>query len=326
MRTESIVKKILPVNLMLENKRCLVVGGGSIAARKVEHLLEAGARVTVVSDEVCSDIGLWKKDKRITVSQRAFRPADMKGCFLIFAATNDVSVNNRIVKACQRKGVLCCAVDANWADGNFVTPATFRHPALTLTVSTGGESCRRARMIKDYFVRHIDMVTSADLLVLSVRRRPAGTLGQQIQSIWGVHEFIIIEEGPRLEVFAIASLDPVVEQMLRSVILGGARQSSGIQVMRGPAALAYTEKLGRQGKAGFAAAERIRGAMEKSVREKWAGPMMRDWLQAAIHQTAPGYAAENTTHAIGLVKPVAGDKTNRYELIIRGFQGRDSIQ
>lgn len=324
MRSESKVMKILPVNLLLEGKSCLVVGGGPIAARKIEHLLEAGAKVTVVSVELCPDVMLWQKKGRLACRRRAFKMADLKGPFMVFAATNQEDVNRRIIHSCQRRGLLCCAVDSNWAEGNFLTPATLRHPALTLTISTGGASCRRARMVKDYLDRHLDIALSADLMVLTAGHKgPAGNLGTVLHRIWGVHEFLILEGGARLEVLAIVARDPAVEQMLKWALSSTGRRSV-VTVRRGHEALDYTDRIGT-GKSGFVEAERLRGAMEMSVRERWAGPMMRDWLQAAIHKTAPGYNSENSTHA-GLSRPVESSKADRYELIIRGFQGRNAVE
>lgn len=149
MRDESRQKKILPVDLFVEGKPCLVVGGGAIAVRKVGHLLDSGAKVTVVSPSLCPAIDDWRKARRLRQLPRVFRASDVKGSVLVFAATDDTAVNLRVLKACRRARILCCSVDAHWDKGDFLTPAIIRHPKVTVAVSTGGQSCKRARLVKE---------------------------------------------------------------------------------------------------------------------------------------------------------------------------------
>jgi siroheme synthase-like protein len=162
------MRKIMPVDLLLEDRPCLVVGGGAVAARKVGHLLAAGARVTVVSAESCAAIEEWKRAGRLRHHPRNFRPGDLKGAFVVFAATDDNAVNGRVVRLCRQRRILCSAVDASWTKGDFITPALLRRPQFTLAVSTGGQSCRRARLIKDYLARHFDRLDAAELRALGM--------------------------------------------------------------------------------------------------------------------------------------------------------------
>ena len=149
MRKTTRARKILPVDLLIENRRCLVVGGGAIAARKAGHLLHAGARVTVVCPEAGEVVQALASKRRVRLVRREFRVEDVRGCTVVFAATDRPAVNRRVLAACRARGVLCSAADANWTRGSFVTPAICRHGGLTVTVSTGGASCRRARVVKD---------------------------------------------------------------------------------------------------------------------------------------------------------------------------------
>ena len=100
----------MPVSLLTQGKPCLVVGGGRIAFRKVGHLLDAGARVTVVSPDVADEMGTLRDAGRIHHAARPFEPDDLEGVFLVFAATNDSAVNHAILEACRKRDVLCCAV------------------------------------------------------------------------------------------------------------------------------------------------------------------------------------------------------------------------
>lgn len=149
MRTENVTRPILPACLLVAGRPCLVVGGGEIAARKVRHLLDAEADVTVVSPKVASPLQMLAKAGKITVIPRAFSESDIKGTCLVFATTDSKIVNRRVLAACRKNGVLCSAADSLWPEGDFVTPAISRQNGLIVTVSTGGRSCSQARAVKD---------------------------------------------------------------------------------------------------------------------------------------------------------------------------------
>lgn len=315
MRNETKILKILPVDLLLEKRPCLVVGGGPIAARKVGHLLDAGARVTIVSSEACNDILSWKKTGRVRHRAHDFLDSDLKGQHVVFAATNNPSVNGRIVALCHRKGVLCCSVDDNWTRGDFVTPATSRRPAVTLTVSTGGQSCRRARLVKDYLARHIDTVMSADLLALS-GGKSSNKLGMMIHQLWGIHEFIILTTASTTEVFAVVSRDPMVETSMK-VMMGGA-----LRAKRGVAALKYMVQ--RCQAPVSRGAEGLKQALKNSQDAGWAGILMREWVGSALYLAGPGYVGKSGGRPNA--REMAGDYEHKYELIIRGFQGRNPVE
>lgn len=155
MRKNSQGKKIMPVSLLLEGKPCLVVGGGLIAARKVGHLLAAGAAVTVVSPELCAELSQLKKECALRHKPRVFAATDVKGQSVVFAVTDNGPVNLAVIKACRRARVLCSAADAHWSAGDFVSPAVIRKPGLVVAVSTGGESCTRSRVIKEKLAHYL---------------------------------------------------------------------------------------------------------------------------------------------------------------------------
>src|ERR1035437_7896980 len=146
MRKKTVTRPILPVCMLVADKPCLVVGGGRIAARKVGHLLDAEADVTVVSPELSEEIQALARSKTIRLTARAFSESDVEGKCLVFAATDSQEVNLRVIELCHKRGVLCSAADSNWPQGDFVTPAICRKSGLVVTVSTGGRSCRQARI------------------------------------------------------------------------------------------------------------------------------------------------------------------------------------
>lgn len=154
MREETEERPILPACLLVAGRLCLVVGGGRIATRKVGHLLDADADVTIVSPAVSEDLRAHVRRGRARHVAREFMDSDADGQYVVFAATDNEAVNRRVIASCRARRVLCSAVDANWPDGDFVTPAICREGGVVVTVSTGGRSCRVARIIKER-LRHI---------------------------------------------------------------------------------------------------------------------------------------------------------------------------
>ena len=125
-----------PVNLVLDGRECLVVGGGKVAVRKVEGLLDCGARVRVVAPRV--DPALRGRHG-VAVEERRWRPDDLAGMWLVIAATDDPAVNRSVYEAGQRAGVWVNGAD-DPANCSFTLPSVVRRGDLQVTVSTGGRS------------------------------------------------------------------------------------------------------------------------------------------------------------------------------------------
>lgn len=162
MRKETVTRPILPACLLVAGRSCLVVGGGLIAERKVGHLLNAEANVAVVSPSLTDALRALAASGKIRVAARAFREADVKGKRLVFATTDSKEVNRRVLAACRKQGILCSAADGNWPDGDFVTPAICRVKDLVVAVSTGGRSCRQARIVKDRIAQLLATIPGDD--------------------------------------------------------------------------------------------------------------------------------------------------------------------
>lgn len=132
-----------PVSLKIEGARCLVVGGGRVALQKARALRRAGARVTVVSPELCS--GFKRLDARHL--RRPFRPVDVKGQVLAIAATDDPKVNRSVHRECARRGILVNVVDVP-ALCTFIVPSVVRRGPVTVAISTDGESPALAKALR----------------------------------------------------------------------------------------------------------------------------------------------------------------------------------
>lgn len=133
-----------PICLDVRNQTCLVVGGGRVAAGKAIALAQAGAAVRVVAPRAAR---MLRETAGITVEMRPYAPGDEAGAALVFAATDDASVNALVAARCRAAGVWCCVADDPGA-GDFVTPATVRRGDLTVSVSTGGASPALAKRLR----------------------------------------------------------------------------------------------------------------------------------------------------------------------------------
>ncbi len=133
-----------PVFVDLRGRLCLVVGAGKIAARKVRSLLEAGARVKVVSPEAVEAVERLAARGLVQWQRRAFEPGDIKGCLLVIGATGNPGVNRRVFEAAERAGILANIVDVPELC-NFIVPSVMKRGDFQVAVSTGGASPVLAR-------------------------------------------------------------------------------------------------------------------------------------------------------------------------------------
>jgi len=128
-----------PAFIDLENRPVLVVGGGIIAQRKVETLLEAGALVTVVSPQITEQLDAYGQSNRISVRQRGFIPSDVDGVSLVISATDDPTTQTEVASIAASKNVLVNTVDKPELC-SFIVPAILRRGDITIAISTSGKS------------------------------------------------------------------------------------------------------------------------------------------------------------------------------------------
>lgn len=133
-----------PVFINLHGKKCIVIGGGSIAERKILSLLKAGADVSVISPELTKRLASESKNKRIKHIKRRYQKGDLKNAFIVIAATNDRAVNRKAAKEAPH---LMNAVDMP-ALCNFIVPSVVKRGLLTIAISTSGASPAIAKAIR----------------------------------------------------------------------------------------------------------------------------------------------------------------------------------
>ncbi|MBS4025610.1 MAG: bifunctional precorrin-2 dehydrogenase/sirohydrochlorin ferrochelatase [Clostridia bacterium] len=130
---------LYPVYVNLVKQKCLVVGGGEVAERKVISLVECDATVTVISPECTQFLRQLAEEGKIDYIQRRYDPGDLEDAFLVISATDNQEVNKLVASSCFSKGILVNIVDVPDLC-NFFVPSVVRRGDLTISISTGGKS------------------------------------------------------------------------------------------------------------------------------------------------------------------------------------------
>ena len=155
-----------PAFLDLRGRRAVVVGGGAIAEQKVVGLLDAGARVTVISPTVSRRLDDLESAGTVTIGRRPYRPGDLAGACLAIAATDDRAVNRAVWAEAEARGVLLNAVD-DLPHCSFIAPAIHRQGDVAVAISTAGKSPALAVRLRERIGRLIgpEYATLLELLV-----------------------------------------------------------------------------------------------------------------------------------------------------------------
>ena len=139
--------KYYPVNLNVQDRPCLVVGGGPVGTRKVRGLIRCGARVTLVSPDATENLSEMAEAGQITWHRRAYRASDLEGVFLVIGATDDETLNRRVHADADQRQLLCNIADRPEIC-NFILPAVVRREDLIVAISTSGKSPAYAKRLR----------------------------------------------------------------------------------------------------------------------------------------------------------------------------------
>lgn len=167
-----------PVYLNLRGRRCVIIGGGTVAEGKIARLLDSGAKICVVSPDATMGIRQFVSDGAVRWEQREYQSGDLEGAFIAIAATNLREVNRRIFEEAEERGVMLNAVD-DPPNCSFIAPSIVQRGPVTLAISTGGVSPALARKLRET-LQASEAVAWADLSsVMAIARshlREAGLL------------------------------------------------------------------------------------------------------------------------------------------------------
>ena len=147
-----------PVFLNLQDRPALVVGGGDVAERKVESLLETGAQVILVSPEATKTLVEHSKAGRISWHRRRFNLSDLESVCLVISATDDAAVQSEVAAAAKSRNIPVNTVDKPELC-TFIVPSVARRGSVTVAISTGGKSPSMAAALRD----RIDKILTEDV-------------------------------------------------------------------------------------------------------------------------------------------------------------------
>ena len=137
----------LPIFLRVKNQPCLVVGGGDVALRKIQTLLNAGAMITVIAPAVCKAISALVTSGDVKHKRARFTDQDLINCRLVIAATNDRNLNKNVSQLAQQQNIPVNVVD-DPALCTFIMPSIVDRSPVQIAISTGGASPVLARLLR----------------------------------------------------------------------------------------------------------------------------------------------------------------------------------
>jgi precorrin-2 dehydrogenase / sirohydrochlorin ferrochelatase len=167
-----------PMFVNLEEKQCVIIGGGIVAFRKVEALLEFGADITVVAKEVCEQIELLKD--RVRIELKDYHTQDIEKAYLVIAATNDTVLNNRISKEAEIRKIPVNVVDV-LEECSFIFPAFLKRGDVAIGITSSGKSPIISQRIK----RIIDKALPPFLEELTIT---LGNIRQHVKTVFPLEE------------------------------------------------------------------------------------------------------------------------------------------
>lgn len=167
-----------PVNLILTGRRCLVVGGGHIAARKIEGLLRANATVHVIATAVSEAV----RSLRVTFEERPYAAGDVVGFRLVITATDDPAVNRAVFLDGEAHNIWVNAADEP-ASCSFTLPAIARRGPLMVAISTGGHSPALGTWLRGHVEAELGPEYEAFVAVLSQLREEIKSSGGSTEDL-----------------------------------------------------------------------------------------------------------------------------------------------
>lgn len=166
-----------PVNLLVRDRRVVVVGAGPIATRKIAALLVAGARVAVVASRLGSEVRTWRDERRLEASERPFDPADLDAAWLAVTATGDPAVDHAVYEAAEARRVFVNSAD-DPAHCSFTSMSVVRRADLVVAIGTGGRSPALAAWLKERLESELGPEYAVLLDVLSEAREELRATGR----------------------------------------------------------------------------------------------------------------------------------------------------
>lgn len=204
-----------PVLLRVENRRCVVVGGGQVATHKVTALLDAGAAVTVISPQISPDLQTLADQGRIEIYQMAYQPDQLAAIqpFMVIAATDQAAVNQHVAADAERLKMLVNVTDAP-AQSHFTNMATIQRGPMVVGVASGGT----AAALSAYLKAQIEQLVGPEIEIL------AGWMGEARPNV----RTSGLNQSERAALWQKILASPILDLLRRGDIDGAKRLFDGI--------------------------------------------------------------------------------------------------
>lgn len=170
-----------PIFLNLAGKKCVVIGGGQVALRKVTAMLQHGADITVISPRLCKGLREVARQGKIRVRHRTYQAGDLEGAYIAIIAAGNRSVNLHASLEAR-----CNKIPANVVDdpglSDFIVPSIVRRGSVSIAISTAGKSPALARKLRSKLEGELDDKYAELALVIAGVRREVKKLKLKVSS------------------------------------------------------------------------------------------------------------------------------------------------
>jgi len=189
-----------PIFLNLQDRRCVVIGGGKVALRKIKVLLDCEAKVTMISPEPHPEIVRLSKKKVIRLIQRDYRKEDLNDAAIVFACTDVKETNRRVAEDSKKRRVPVNVTDDPGLS-EFIIPSFFRRGDLTIAVSTAGVSPALAKKIRKNLEKRLgkeyaSLVSLIGEVRSALKKRGCAVDGEAWQKVLELHSLMrFVKEG-----------------------------------------------------------------------------------------------------------------------------------
>lgn len=140
--------RFYPVGLDIKNKKVIIVGGGKIAERKTRNLLPYKSDISLVSPDLTDELQKLAERKKISYFKKKYSTTDIKNAFLVFAVTNDGTVNRKVFNDAKKQNILVNVCDKTELC-DFIIPAVIKKNGLVIAVSSDGKNPKLSRRFKE---------------------------------------------------------------------------------------------------------------------------------------------------------------------------------
>jgi precorrin-2 dehydrogenase/sirohydrochlorin ferrochelatase len=143
-----------PAFLKLDNKKVLIIGGGCIAFKKLEHLLDFTSNISLIAPELSDEMSTVIKEKKLHFEKRSYQKGDIKEFDIVIIAIDNIPLQAEIFEESKQYKCLCNSVDSTeYCD--FIFPSYIKKDDLTIAISTSGSSPAVAKHLKRYLQKLI---------------------------------------------------------------------------------------------------------------------------------------------------------------------------